>query len=1292
MAEGTPLWPQSTQKGSTSVRAHKTLLRMARLSPIERTTTVHHFRGRLSSEDQGLVPFLRRPRIHRPAQTRGVPCSRPRGYARHINKVDTDCTRNFDLITGNATTSSPYSSTVTTLEKSRAEALAFARDCYIKFLAYLQESGRQDLLKTTSGVSIICERSCQADMPNPATSMLEYARGKVPTSMNGSTVLPGGSKCVRLQFSPAGEKTSPCAFHGRPLGGSIFASSDVESYGHASILDYHVAPDSVSLPACHSPPCAARSSLQMLQSLCEQSDWQWIDGILLGGCLQYGLECYGGALEWFSRILELDASHVEALTNMAASLFCLNRQTEAEQLWLEAVRLRPNYLDASEHLFCDGAGHVHGSIHSSSGYRLPASENGRILGLLHAKGTMLYTSGKVDRASEAFEEVVLISTGRQFHGIHDLTRHIQYVLLSRGSDMSPRLRQNQPAQPSMLPPEMARRTAHLVFAENGDLPGLLPLRNGTAKKVALQTTSNSLLSLAKILQDAISSGESKPHSPPGTSSVGDILALYYLSLSLQESPSTANNIGILLAGIQQTSTLPPQPMQEGFYQPTLPSVTPGSGMALAMAYYNYGLRLDPNHIHLHTNLGSLLKDMGHLDLAIQMYERAVLCDGTFDIALTNLANAVKDKGRIIDAIAYYRRAVTTNPGFDEAVCGLFTALNSVCNWHGRGGVFMSAGNYDRWHVDDEGKLLDARICGGARGLAKRVVDIVAHQLRDASYWGQHILREPVIEALDQQLQHLCEDSSFQLGAAIRQWAGKPWEGSRLTRLLERATKVALRKWYLDINVHGGGQTALPCMRVRLPPGLSVPTAPTVLPFHTFTCPLAACDVRAISQRNALRISCSTLRSSWLPAALIPPPSPPSPHLNSVFGFHNPNRVRVFCYATTASDASIHRQQIESEAPVFRDFSGWSPEKVIEQIGRDHIHILVNLNGYTRGARNEIFAARPAPIQMSFMGFAGSLGAEWCDYILADKTAVPLATLRPWRRNVSIEDVFHDNTDCNEGEWVYSENVIFCRNTCFCCDHAQSNGRNEKGMSWEDEKRRRWEMRQKLFPNMPDDVVILGNFNQLYKIEPTIFRSWLRILSRVPKAILWLLRFPEPGERNLRATAEAWAGPDVAKRLMFTDVAPKNQHISRARVCDLFLDTPECNAHTTAADVLWSSTPLLTLPRYPYKMCSRIAASILQGALPQSPEGWQISALLIVEDEAQYEQRAVDLAGNLTYMRDGGASYMEGRGVLADIRRLLWENRWQCGLFDTRRWVEEVECAYEEAWRRWVEGVGGDIYL
>ncbi|KAL7794981.1 TPR-like protein [Trichoderma ceciliae] len=1267
------------------------------------------------------------------------------------------------------------------------KALSQAQEHYLELLSYLQTARKLDQISGGVGSN---SRSKILVFPRPPKPRKEYfgtlqdmyrsvERAAPSTIMlnnhpqaltsNIEDTLSSNTMMQTRQGDHVGvhrSGTSAMHFCASPI--AYTASSSLDALGPVAMAK--------ALPILN-----ARNSLDMLKSLCEQSNWKWIDGILLGGCLLYGLSKFEDAVEWFSRVLALDSSHVEAITNIAATLYCLNRQEEAEQHWLNAIKLCPSHLEATEQLVgllykkrsreaieiicfvqqalrlakgnsaqntysvpgslsvsCDDhSGNAHsqqptithygyqpqaapqidchnlgGSEFGSSGYALPNSENGRILALVHAKGTILYGLKDIERALEAFEEAVLISVGDRIKSVHQLVNQIHAVLSPVDSFPANNNQRQTSRRPLLLPPEKARQTAHLVFAVGGgggDLPGLAFVPEGAARRVAVQTTSNALLSLAKIFQDATSGGSIVPNLLRQPSGIGDILALYYLSLSLQESPSTANNIGILLAGVQQIALSDANASGMASSRPTLPGVVPGSGLALALAYYNYGLRLDPRHVHLHTNLGSLLKDVGQLDLAIQMYERAVSCDRTFDIALTNLANAVKDKGRIKDAIAYYKRAVDSNPEFAEAVCGLLTALNSVCDWRGRGGALLELGKYDRWHVDDEGTLVDVQTAMRGSGLTQRVIGIISRQLDDASHWGCNILRQPTIHVLVQQLNDLCRVPGFDFESALRAWARKPWEGSRLVRLVERATRVILWTWYHDQHVAKREVTPSRYLRPQLPSSLTIPSAPTVLPFHTFTYPLSAKDIRSISQRNAMRISCSTLRSPWLPPTVYPPPPPPRPHLNvgyvssdfnnhplahlmqSVFGFHNPRRARAFCYATTPSDKSIHRQQIEREAPVFRDVSSWPANKLIEQIIRDEIHILVNLNGYTRGARNEIFAARPAPIQMSFMGFAGTLGAEWCDYILADATAVPPSTLRPWRRNNSIEDVFHDNTEGDEDQWMYSENVIFCRDTFFCCDHAQSCDRDERGMTWDDEEKRRWKMRKELFPTISDDVIILANFNQLYKIDPTTFRSWLRILARTPKAILWLLRFPELGEINLRQTAESWAGTEVASRLIFTDVAPKSQHITRARVCDLFLDTAECNAHTTAADVLWSSTPLLTLPRYSYKMCSRMAASILRGALPKSAEGQQAALELIAENETEYEDLATDLAGGLSYaVTDKG--YGQGTGRLADIRKLLWESRWQCGLFNTRRWVNDLETAYEESWRRWVAGKGGDIYL
>ncbi|KAK3067082.1 hypothetical protein LTR53_016252, partial [Teratosphaeriaceae sp. CCFEE 6253] len=578
----------------------------------------------------------------------------------------------------------------------------------------------------------------------------------------------------------------------------------------------------VQLPQDDSPRSRAAVALSYLTRLCQEANWRWTDGMLLGGCLTYGLGNYQQAHRWYTKVIEMDPTHLEATSNLAATLLALGRRQEAEQHWTKVVKAAPNHFEAVEHLvglLCnehrgsdavrvieyveaslrrtrsadaqkgferqsegssstascspcqselsdrilyefdtEGEGFTvdwHDNPASSepgfgsSGFAISGCDNGRILALIHAKGNMLYGLGDNRGAARAFEDAVLIATGRRFKNIQGIVHHVLAVVCAtlpshasgRGSNA---------ATPILLPPDQALATAKLCFPHSGELPGLQHVpgdHRSQARKAVISTTSNSLLSLAKIYQDGMSNSGRSLSITPLACGVRDILALYYLSLSLQPSPSTANNVGILLASVQQAAA--PVTVHEKL---NIPGVVPGSGVALALQYYNYGLQLDQHHAHLYTNLGSLLKDIGQLDAAINMYERAVKCDGKFDIALANLANAVKDKGRISDAIVYYKRAVDVSPDFAEAVCGLANALTSVCGWQARGGIAEDGGRRDRWHVDQHGMLLDARQPGAtSSGWIKRVVDIVEKQLVDGEKWGRGTLNPAIIEEIVQQV-------------------------------------------------------------------------------------------------------------------------------------------------------------------------------------------------------------------------------------------------------------------------------------------------------------------------------------------------------------------------------------------------------------------------------------------------------------------------------------------------------------------------------------------------------------
>lgn len=1082
-----------------------------------------------------------------------------------------------------------------------------------------------------------------------------------------------------------------------------------------------------------------RASLVLLDLIyaCEQSQWQWLEGINLAGCLAQKLGQLPEAIELYARALIVEPRHIATNNNLATALYALGRRQDAERIWRALLKHRLDNADATEHLvshlcaerrFEDAIAVIQsfedhitprtsGSVETSShlhaepgSMRLLADlspDKCRLLTLMQTKGRVFYATGRILEALGAFETAVLLALAPQFRSLGKFVKHIVAKIAA------------DPATNDaiLLDPEQALLTDRLCFPPNGLLHDRY--RNWTAscqpKSVRL-AISSALLSIAKIFQDGSVSGArgTNGHYMPQTTQ--SVLAMYYMSLSLEPNPSIANNIGILLAGVIRSSSPHPSLLSYRSRQPLLPGIAPGTPAGLAVAFYSYGLGLDYRHAHIYTNFGSLLKDRGKHDAAIKMYKNAIHYDSTFDIALANLANAVKDQGKLEEAIGYYRQALRVTPDFPEAACGLANAMSSVCDWRGRGGVYLHAGQIDRWHVDTKGALVDvACTMIPTSGWLYSVVTTVQKQLELGAGWGRGVTTSS--EFL-RKLEHVADDSTNRPSDRDQSTASvhtdvaytdvdSP-EGRIILRLVEIYNTRARRRWYHD-KLEGKHKPTSQYTRLCPPAELTIPSSPTVLPFHAFTLPLTAQQVRQISRLSGDKVALTTLRAPWLKQHVYPPTNPPNPALRvgyissdfndhplahlmqSVFGFHDQDRVVCYCYATTPSDKSSYRSKIEAEAPHFLDVSYFSTEQIVNRIVDDGIHILVNLNGYTRGAKNEVFAARPAPVQMSVMGYAGSLGADWSDYLLADDTAVPESTLRPKKEASRSQPSNVSNA------WVYSENMIFCRDSFFVCDHKQS-APDSQGprLTWTEEQKQRWWMRKELFPDVANDTVIFANFNQLYKLDPTTFRTWLRILLRVPNSVLWLLRFPDLGEANLLRTAQLWAGPDVASRILFTAVAPKHMHISRARVCDLFLDTPECNAHTTAADVLWSGTPLLTLPRYEYKMCSRVAASILKSALPSGPASERRAAIadLIADTEEAYEDAAVRLGSGLRYTlhQDATGVHRHESGRLSDLRRMLFEARWTSALFDTRRWVRDMEDAYSEAWRKWVAAEEGDIYL
>ncbi|CAO3632045.1 unnamed protein product [Cunninghamella echinulata] len=936
----------------------------------------------------------------------------------------------------------------------------------------------------------------------------------------------------------------------------------------------------------------------------------------------------------------------------------------------------------------------------------------------------------------------------------------------------------------------------------------------TVLKKLLQSTSSVLLSLAKLIQDKMNSTLPAIHHHsihnnknnnnynndnnnkkkkaikriPTTPSMSILLPLYYLSLALNPNPSTINNLGILLTNISGFSNTVQLNININTtttnINTTTSTNTPLSGIMLAMQYYMYGLQLDNKHSHLYTNLGSLLKDMGNLQEAVRMYEKAIEINPQFDVALANLGNTLKDMGKVQDSIQWYQRAVQINPSFIDAICGLVNSLMAVCDWRNRGIVYDNDQHQHQLHSTSSSSptiSFNNNNNEFGTGWMGQIVYIVEKHLNEGAQWGIGILNTSIQhESLSNHLISALttiSPSDHHISALknrLYKWVllkndkkrKKKNEGGWLIRLIERLIRRMQRYWYLQhygkvtvienndyhhnpqkINsIIVNDQLAKKYKRPSIPDQLATPPIPAVLPFHAFTYPLSARQIRLISHRNALRISHTTLTSSWISPYVYPPPPPPCPRIKigyvssdfnnhplshlmqSVFGFHNRQSFDIFCYALTPSDQSNYRLKIENDAEHFLDVSQWTNQHIVEQILKDQIHILVNLNGYTKGGRNEIFAARPCPVQCSFMGFASTLGGGWCDWIIADPIACPptMVSCEVWRKrnqhqqqkikddnNNDILSDFDGDIDPEElsNDFVYTEKFIYMPHSYFVNDHKQGfqdededkdgdkNNVDDDELLWVKEKEKRKKMRQELFPNVSDTTVIFANFNQLYKLEPNTFHMWLSILKRVPDSLLWLLKFPPAGEEHLKRTVSKWAttpqqANNIINRIIFTDVAPKKVHIQRGRVVDIFLDTPECNAHTTAADILWSGTPMITLPKHQHKMCSRVGASIAYAT--------GFGHEMVVSSEKEYEDQAVQWAQSLSPSPDPIiheekeekekiviSSSTNGqtikKGYLMDLRKRLFLSRRKNPLFDTKRWTRNLEKGYQEAWKRWISG-------
>jgi len=698
--------------------------------------------------------------------------------------------------------------------------------------------------------------------------------------------------------------------------------------------------------------------------------------------------------------------------------------------------------------------------------------------------------------------------------------------------------------------------------------------------------------------------------------------------------------------------------------------------AEAAGWLRKAVGLAPEVASLHCNLGLALQQMGEAEPALACFDRALALKPDFAEAFNNRGTALRDLNRLAEAEASYRRAVSLRPAFHEALYNLglsLIALDRPAEALSPLASLLRAAPHHTAALGQYGIALlalkrhpEALACFG-RVVATTPNDAEAH------YWhGNALLKagRPA-EALE----------SYRRAALIRPDIPEIHynqanilldQGRHAEALAAFDQAVALRPAYLEALYNRAGtlqemreyEAAADCFEqlIALAPGhryalgkrfhcrqfagdwtrhaesaaaLAAATAagtPQDLPFPFL----------AVSADPALQLACARAYT----AGKYPASGEPlwrgerSPHdkiriayisadfrehalsylLAGVFEAHDRAAFETFGLALRPGDGSATALRVAAAFDRFIDVSAMSDSQVASLMRELEIDIAVDLTGYTQDNRTAILAARPAPIQVNYLGFPGSMGADFIDYIVADEFVIPPAARRHYTEQVVyLPECFQGNDDRREIA-------------------GRTPTRAEVGL--------------------PETGFVFCAFNNTYKLTPTFFAVWMRLLQAVPGSVLWFAADDAGVRRNFRREAEKHGV--AADRLVFSPRIKYPEHLARLRLGDLFLDTLPFNAGTTASDALWAGLPVLTCAGEAF--AARMAGSLLHAVgLPE----------LVTDSLDAYEATARRLATSA--------------GELAVLRDRLAANRDSAPLFATGRFCRHLENAYRHMWARHQRG-------
>jgi len=584
----------------------------------------------------------------------------------------------------------------------------------------------------------------------------------------------------------------------------------------------------------------------------------------------------------------------------------------------------------------------------------------------------------------------------------------------------------------------------------------------------------------------------------------------------------------------------------------------------ALVSYERAIVLKPDYADAYNSRGNALRDLKRLDEALISFERAIqLGPGNAD-AYYNRGNALSDLKRLDEALVSYERAIQLKPDYADA-------------YNNRGNAL-----YDL-------KRLDEALVSYERAIQLKPGNADAYNNR-----GQALRKaKNYAEAIKsfEALVRINPEYPFGAGNLLHaKMLCCDWRDFDELSLLIRTALSAGKKCAEPFGyqaVSESEEDLLKCAEVFAASEYPPPAA------------LPAREAADHADRITIGYLCGEFRQQATTILLC-----------GVFEAHDRERFRLIAFDNGWDDGSEYRKRVSQSFDEIVDITRAGDLEVARLIRERNVDILVNLNGYFGEARLGVFALKPSPIQVNYLGFPGTIGVSYIDYLIADRVVIAEASRRH-----------------------YAEKIVYLPNS------YQAN----------DSKRRISDrpMDRAEF-DLPAEAFVFCCFNNNYKITPSTFEAWVRILERVPGSVLWVLEDNPQASANLIKEAEQRGVSE--RRLIFAGRMPLSEHLARHRLADLFLDTLPYNAHTTASDALWAGLPVLTQAGTTFP--GRVAASLLRAIdLPE----------LVTTTAQEYEDLAVELAVKPEKLRA--------------IREKLARNRLTQPLFDTRLFARHLESAY-----------------